>query len=141
MRERREDSKSGWLATPSTPAEAELRQALDEAAAREADEVALRRVWARVSEAPSRGPLGHGLPQDGEGRSADYQQQLDELRKRRVRWPWIVAASLAGATATLAFMLIEKRSEFRVERASPVTTKTATDLESNSRTNADPRSM
>jgi ferric-dicitrate binding protein FerR (iron transport regulator) len=99
------DREGRWLAAPTTPAQAQLRQALDQAAAREADEVALRRVWARLSDLPTLGP-----PVADDGDNA----RIPPL-SRRPRWPWIALASMAGATAALAFMLVETQSGVRVE--------------------------
>jgi|GEM_PF-1697169 len=91
-----------WLANPANRVEAELREALDSAAARQADEVALRRVWARLAELPN------PVLETDEGR-----EQRQAARARRILWPWILAASLAGATATLAFMLVAAKTESR----------------------------
>src|SRR5450432_2047398 len=91
-----------WLANPANRVEAELREALDSAAARQADEVALRRVWARLAELPN--PVLE---------AAEGREQRQAARARRILWPWILAASLAGATATLAFMLVAAKTESR----------------------------
>lgn len=117
---RQQPEKSRWLANPTTPAEAELRQTLDEAAARAADEVALRRVWARLAEMPEL------VPSPRSSRDV-IQDRFEESRARRVRWSWIVAASLAGATATLAFMLLETKSQFRGDRAASAVAVPATE--------------
>ncbi|MES1171896.1 MAG: FecR family protein [Bacteroidota bacterium] len=96
------DGETRWLAKPASAAQTELREALDQAAAREADEVALRRVWSRLADLPDLLPLS----------AADrVRVQAETARSSRARWPWIVAASLAGVTATLAFMLVESKSE------------------------------
>lgn len=96
-----------WLATPANQAQAELRAALDQAIAREADEVALRRVWSKLSEIDELVPSAAAETAQAAARAG--QGGIDGTR--RVRWPWIVAASLAGATATLALMLVERRSD------------------------------
>lgn len=91
-----------WLSSPATAAEVELRQALDRASAREADEVALRRVWARLAEKPLLVPV-----------PAESLDAQESFHMRRIRWPWVVAASLAGATAVLAIMVVTGNSQGR----------------------------
>jgi FecR protein len=101
-----------WLAVPANEAEAGLRKALDQAALREVDEVALRRVWARLAEIPALVPTQMTDPRLGERSASRGESDFG----RRPRWPWIVAASLAGATAVLALMLVETKSEMRIAR-------------------------
>ncbi|MEO5770041.1 MAG: FecR family protein [Polyangia bacterium] len=111
--------KNRWLGNPGTPAEVELRQALDQGAKRAADEVALRRVWGRLSEIPNLVPSSEreGASDRHQAHGNSHDKFFDERRVRRGRWAWVVAASLAGATATLTFMLmVGTTSEFRVER-------------------------
>jgi hypothetical protein len=96
-----------WLAVPGNPAEAALREALDQAASREADEVALRRVWAQVADLPAQNPLA--MAADAVREAAGGPGAMQPEPGRRSRGPWIVAASLAGATAALAFMLVQTR--------------------------------
>ena len=83
-----------WLAGSTDPADVELRRALDEASGRDADEVALRRIWSRLAQAPD-------LIHQGTSHMSGPTE-----RTRRFRWPWIVGASLAGAVAAMTLMLI-----------------------------------
>jgi len=78
-----------WLTPPRSRVELELDQALNEAAAADTDEVALRRVWSRVAHIPDMAPARGEAPPT-----------------RRARWPWIVGASLAGAAAAVTLMLL-----------------------------------
>jgi ferric-dicitrate binding protein FerR (iron transport regulator) len=78
-----------WLTPPLNQVEAELDRALDQAAAADTDEVALRRVWSRLAQIPELVPARAEMPPP-----------------RRARWPWIAAASLAGAAAAVTFMLL-----------------------------------
>jgi len=80
----------GWLTPPRSAVEAELAQAISEGRQREADEVALRRVWSQLSQIPDLVP-----------------SRLETSRtERRVRWPFVVAASLGGAVAAAATLLV-----------------------------------
>lgn len=85
----RRQGGGAWLTPPRNRVEAELDQALNEAAAADTDEVALRRVWSRVAQIPEL-----------------VAPHADIQPPRRARWPWIAAASLAGAAAAVAFMLL-----------------------------------
>jgi len=78
-----------WLAPPQNATQAELAEALKLAARKEADEVALRRVWSRLAQIQDLVPA-----------------RVELEAPRRVRWPFIAAASLAGAAAAVAFMLL-----------------------------------
>src|SRR6185295_18789529 len=89
------DKDARWLEPPANEGEAELRQALDEWTAREADEVALRRIWAKVADAPAMLATG-GDPQGA-------------APARRSRWPWLAGATLLGAAAATAFLLLGTR--------------------------------
>jgi hypothetical protein len=95
--------RRGWPAPPRNAVEAELRQALVEASRRAADEVALRRVWSRLSQIP------------------DLVSAPREERSsfRRVRWPFVAGASLAGAAAAVAFMLLGSPQVFRARPTAP----------------------
>lgn len=68
-----------WLDGTRDPVEAELRRALDDAAQREADEVALRRVWGKV--------------------------QYVETEGRRPRWFWFVGGVVSSAMLASALVL------------------------------------
>jgi ferric-dicitrate binding protein FerR (iron transport regulator) len=108
------DEKARWLAEPANQAQAELREALDRAAARETDEVALRRVWSRLAEIPSL----IAVPPVSAGD-----------RRSRARWPWIVGASLAGAGAALVFVFLQNKPDVRsvrfIARQTPTVTTPA----------------
>ena len=65
-------STEKWPAPPRNGVEAELRQALVEGSRRAADEVALRRVWSRLSQIPD---LVAAPP-----------EEIPSFR--RVRWPF-----------------------------------------------------
>jgi hypothetical protein len=138
------------LATPANQTEAQLRTALDQAAARDADEVALRRIWARLAEIPTLVPSGgserdaqahaHAPSVEGSGEAPERDLLLRNARASRARWPWIVAASLAGATATLAFMLVETKSEFRGGRGEEAVGATPGSVSTSAGTDAGQRS-
>src|SRR4051794_1916628 len=92
-----------WPAPPRNEVETELRQALVEASQRAADEVALRRVWSRLSQIPDL-----------------VSAPSEEMRSfRRVRWPFVAAASLAGAAVAVAFMLVGAPAGLRGRATAP----------------------
>ena len=74
------DQGGRWLDPAVTGSEKELRRALDEAAGRDADEVALRRVWSRLAQTPDLIAGGPGGQTSG-----------------RSWWKWAVSAWLVGA--------------------------------------------
>jgi len=86
-----------WLDPAVTGAERELRQALDEAAKREADEVALRRVWSRLAQAPDL-IAGDAIPASaGAGtRGGGW----------RSWWKWALSAWLVGSGTVAAATII-----------------------------------
>src|SRR4051794_22404708 len=78
-----------WPAPPRNEVETELRQALVEASQRAADEVALRRVWSRLSQIPDL-----------------VSAPSEEMRSfRRVRWPFVAGASPGGGGGGGGFFL------------------------------------
>lgn len=86
---KRRQGAGAWLTPPRNQVEAELDQALDQAATADTDEVALRRVWSRLSQLPELVPT-----------------HVEAPAPRRTRWSWVVGASLAGAAAAVAMMLV-----------------------------------
>ncbi len=91
-----------WLAQPADEVEVSVRQALDEAAERDADEVALRRVWARLARDP-------GLEA--------HIRALEEpvgTEPRRVRWQWLALTTLGGAAAVAAVFLLSGKAPLGV---------------------------
>jgi len=83
-------SSPSWLSPPRHAVEAELAQAISEARQREADEMALRRVWSQLSQIPDLVP----------------SRAETEKPERRVRWSFVAAASLGGAVAAAAMFLV-----------------------------------
>ena len=83
-----------WLNPPRHAVEAELAQAISEAREREADEVALRRVWSQLSQIPDLVP------------SRAKAHEGTDKTERRVRWSFVAAASLGGAVAAAAMFLV-----------------------------------
>lgn len=97
--------RTGWPTPPRNAVEAELQQALSEASRRAADEVALRRVWSRLSQIPDL--------------VATPPEEMPSFR--RVRWPFVAGASLAGAAAAVAFMLLGGPVGLRKPATAPAT--------------------
>ena len=86
-----------WLTPPRNQVEADLDQALNHAAAADTDEVALRRVWSRLSQLPDLVPT-----------------QIEAPAPRRARWTWIAGATVAGAAAAVVLMMVGSPSVNRV---------------------------
>ncbi len=95
---KRRQGAGAWLTPPRNQVELELDQALDQAAAADTDEVALRRVWSRLSQLPDLVPT-----------------HVEAPAPRRTRWTWIAGASVAGAAAAVVLMMLGKPSVIRVQ--------------------------
>ena len=74
--DQRRQGAGEWLTPPRNQVEAELDQALNQAASADTDEVALRRVWSRLSQIPDLVPA-----------------QVEALAPRRIRWTWIAGSA------------------------------------------------
>ena len=97
---KRRQGAGEWLTPPRNQVEGELDQALDQAASADTDEVALRRVWSRLSQLPELVPT-----------------HVETPAPRRTRWTWIAGASVAGAAAAVALMLLGTPAGNRVRTA------------------------
>lgn len=87
--DRRRQGAGEWLMPPRNQVETELDQALDQAASSDTDEVALRRVWSRLSQIPDLVPA-----------------HVEAVAPRRIRWTWIAGATVAGAAAAVVLMMM-----------------------------------
>ena len=94
---KRRQGAGAWLTPPRNQVEAELDQALNQAAAADTDEVALRRVWSRLSQLPELVPA-----------------QVEAPAPRRTRWTWIAGAMVAGAAAAVVLMMVGSPSLDRI---------------------------
>lgn len=94
---KRRQGAGEWLTPPRNQVEAELDQALNQAASADTDEVALRRVWSRLSQLPELVPTHVEMP-----------------APRRTRWTWIAGATVAGAAAAVVLMMIGSPSVTRM---------------------------
>lgn len=104
MISRDQAARSGrWLEPAITSSEKKLRHLLDVAARRGADEVALRRVWARLAQVPDLvHPNGNGGQEVQGGQGGQGGQ-----RDGRIRWwPWALSASLVGAAAAVTILVL-----------------------------------
>jgi len=83
-----------WLGDAESPAEVELRKALDEARLRVPDDVTLRRMWAQVSDAAETVARETGEAPDGSERAV--------RRRRAPRWIWFASGMVSTAAMTAA---------------------------------------
>ena len=95
--DKRRQGAGEWLTPPRNQVEAELDQALNQAASADTDEVALRRVWSRLSQLPDLVPT-----------------HIEAPAPRRTRWSWIAGATVAGAAAAVVLMMVGPPSLNRV---------------------------
>lgn len=94
---KRRQGAGAWLTPPRNQVEAELDQALNQAAAADTDEVALRRVWSRLSQLPDLVPA-----------------HVEAPPVRRARWTWLAGATVAGAAAAVVLMMVGSPSLVRI---------------------------
>jgi len=94
---KRRQGAGQWLTPPRNQVEAELDQALNQAASADTDEVALRRVWSRLSQLPDLVPT-----------------HVEAPAPRRTRWTWIAGATVAGAAAAVVLMMVGSPSLVRM---------------------------
>jgi len=98
---KRRQGAGDWLTPPRNQVEAELDQALNQAASADTDEVALRRVWSRLSQLPELVPT-----------------RIEAPAPRRTRWTWIAGATVAGAAAAVVLMMVGSPSFNRIRSRS-----------------------